>query len=39
MGELQVFRADNITDQVGKLKLKHHIPHQFHGYFTPEVFA
>ncbi len=39
MSELQVYRADNITDQVGKLKLKHPIPHQFHGYFTPEVFA
>jgi len=32
MSELQVYRVDNITDQVGKLKLKHPIPHQFHGY-------
>lgn len=36
--ELQVFRADNIRDQVCTLRLKHHIPHQFHGHFTPEVF-
>lgn len=32
MSELQVYRVGNITDQVGKLKLKHPIPHQFHGY-------
>ncbi len=39
MSELQVYRADNLTDLVCNLKLKHHLPHQFHGYFTPEVFA
>ena len=35
--ELQIYRADNLTDQVGKLHLPHHLPHQFHGFFTPEV--
>ena len=39
ISELQVYRADNIADHVCSLKLKHHVPHQFHGYFTPEVFA
>lgn len=36
--EVQIFRADNITDQVARLPLTHHLPHQFHGYFSPEVF-
>lgn len=36
--ELQIFRADNLNDQVCSLKLKHHVPHQFHGHFTHEVF-
>ena len=36
--ELQIFRADNLDDQVCNLPLQHHLPHQFHGYFTPEVF-
>ena len=35
--ELQVFRADALTDQVCCLKLSHHLPHQFHGYFSSEV--
>ena len=39
ISELQVYRADDLTDQVCKLKLKHHVPHQFHGYFTPKLFA
>ena len=39
VSELQVYRADRITDQVCSLKLKHHVPHQFHGHFTPEVFG
>ena len=37
--ELQVYRADDVTDQVCALKLKHHLPHQFHGYFSDQVFA
>lgn len=36
--ELQIFRADNVHDQVCTLKLQHHVPHQFHGFFTPSVF-
>lgn len=38
LSELQVYRADNPRDQVCQMKLKHHVPHQFHGFFTPEVF-
>ncbi len=37
--ELQVYRADNVTELVCRLPLKHHVPHQFHGYFTPNVFC
>ena len=37
--ELRVLRADAIDEQVCSLKLRHHVPHQFHGYFTPRVFA
>ena len=37
--ELQIYRADNITEQVCRLPLHHHVPHQFHGFFTPEVFC
>lgn len=36
--ELQIYRADNVNDQVARLPLKHHLPHQFHGYFTPNIF-
>ena len=36
--ELLIFRADNVDDQVARLPLKHHIPHQFHGHFTPTIF-
>ncbi len=36
--ELQIFRADNLDDMVCNLKLKHHVPHQFHGHFTHDVF-
>ncbi len=38
LSELQVYRADDVTDQVCALKLKHHLPHQFHGYFSEQVF-
>ncbi len=36
--ELQIYRADTMT-QEATLKLKHHIPHQFHGHFTQQVFS
>jgi len=39
LSELQIYRADEPSDQVCKLKLKHHLPHQFHGYFTDQVFC
>ncbi len=38
ISHLQIHRADNIRDQVCSLKLRHHLPHQFHGHFTREVF-
>lgn len=37
--ELQIFRADNVRDHRCTLKLRHHIPHQFHGHFTQDVFG
>ena len=36
--ELQIYRADDITERVCTAKLKHHLPHQFHGFFTSHVF-
>lgn len=39
LSELQIYRADDIKEQVCSAKLKHHVPHQFHGFFTPEVFT
>ena len=35
--ELHIVRAQDPTDLVGKLHLRHHLPHQFHGLFVPEV--
>lgn len=35
--ELHIVRAQDPTDLVGKLHLRHHLPHQFHGMFVPEV--
>ena len=35
--ELHIVRAEDPTDLVGKLHLRHHLPHQFHGLFVPEV--
>ncbi len=35
--ELQVLRACDL-EPLAVLSLKHHVPHQFHGFFTPEVF-
>lgn len=37
--ELQIFRAADVTDRVCRLPLRHHVPHQFHGHFTPHVFV
>lgn len=37
LSELQIYRADDITDKVCTLKLKHHLPHQFHGFYAPEL--
>ena len=39
ISELQIFRADDMSDQVCCARLRHHVPHQFHGHFTREVFA
>ncbi len=36
--ELQIFRADDVEEQVCALKLPHHLPHQFHGQFLNQVF-
>ncbi len=38
LSELQIFRAQDVTDRVCRLRLRHHVPHQFHGHFTPDVF-
>ncbi len=35
--QLQIYRADSMA-HVSTLHLKHHVPHQFHGHFTPQVF-
>jgi all-trans-8'-apo-beta-carotenal 15,15'-oxygenase len=37
--ELAIFSAANIKQQLCRIKLDHHIPHQFHGFFTRETFA
>lgn len=33
--ELQIFRASDISGPMCRLGLKHHLPHQFHGFFQP----
>ena len=38
VSELQIHRAENITDCVCRLRLRHHVPHQFHGLFSNTVF-
>jgi len=35
--ELWIHRADRPTDRIAAARLRHHLPHQFHGFFTPEV--
>ncbi len=37
--DLVVLRADNLDEEVCRAHLTHHLPHQFHGYFTPQVFC
>ncbi|MFP6808219.1 MAG: carotenoid oxygenase family protein [Pseudomonadales bacterium] len=37
--ELQIYQANDLNNQVCNLKLKHHVPHQFHGFFTDKVFC
>jgi len=36
--ELQIYRSEDVTDQVCCLHLGHHVPHQFHGHFSDRVF-
>lgn len=38
LSELQIYRAQDPTDRVCTLGLQHHLPHQFHGHFSEEVF-
>ena len=35
---LVILDAQNIKQVIAKLHLKHHIPHGFHGNWTPKVF-
>ena len=37
--ELQVYRADDVTERICTLPLRHHLPHQFHGFFTAQTFG
>ncbi|NNE72829.1 MAG: hypothetical protein HKN26_04130 [Acidimicrobiales bacterium] len=34
---LQIFKATNITEPVATLTLRHHLPHQFHGFWHDKV--
>lgn len=36
--ELQIFRAESM-DLLAMLRLRHHIPHQFHGHFADRTFV
>ena len=35
---LMILDAKDITKEIAKLHLKHHLPHGFHGTWTPQVF-
>ena len=35
--QVEIYRADDVTDRVCTLRLNHHLPHQFHGFFHDEV--
>ncbi|MFT5209104.1 MAG: all-trans-8'-apo-beta-carotenal 15,15'-oxygenase [Flavobacterium sp.] len=37
--ELVIFAAIDITQELCRVILPHHIPHQFHGFFTRETFV
>lgn len=37
LSELQIYRANRPEERVASLHLSHHLPHQFHGFFTREV--
>jgi all-trans-8'-apo-beta-carotenal 15,15'-oxygenase len=37
VSELQIYRADAFGELLARLYLEHHLPHQFHGFFTPEL--
>lgn len=34
---LVIFRADDISEPVASLPLRHHLPHQFHGYWHDDI--
>lgn len=35
--QLEIYRAESISEPVCTLRLPHHLPHQFHGFFHDEV--
>lgn len=35
---LLILNAEKIQEAIARVPLKHHVPHQFHGFFTDEVF-
>lgn len=35
--ELRVYRADHVDELVATLRLRHHLPHQFHGFWHPDL--
>ena len=35
--ELRIYRAQNIDERLATLRLTHHLPHQFHGFWHPEL--
>ena len=37
VSELHVFRAADIGDRLARLTLRHHLPHQFHGFWHDQV--
>ena len=39
LSELQIYRADDVNERVCTLPLRHHLPHQFHGFFTGQTFG
>jgi all-trans-8'-apo-beta-carotenal 15,15'-oxygenase len=39
LSELWLLDAADISQVLAKVLLPHHIPHQFHGFFTPQLFG